>query len=750
MSQGNAQHNRFRLLLVGLTAGLLVAGTASAETIYYVPDAGGQWHVAGNWSLGRCPTTFDDVEIIVSGTSHKAVYYDWSGVSDFDSVTVDGDGPTYGAIWHLEYLLHTWDLYLGQNGEAWHWMEGPAFLWVTDEMFVGHQDPGEGFFYMATTADVSAGLYVGDICYVGYNGTGHFDHVNGFAEIADLSIGQYAPGTYELSGWSLDESTLTVPGTFVIGNSNEGTFEQTNGTVDQTSTAGIQMGFNSGGVGTYNMKGGELYPHHLSIGWLGDGYFNHTAGYVATNSNINIGCEGTQPHMAWYKVSDDDGDPELNVGGDLRVGPYSLGKFEQLSGGTVIVDGTLKIWQGTTDPGETSYFYMGLSADWFEADEVYNYSGYYDQDGGTLQANSFTNESTQGVNLDNNADLQSYYFTHSAGTLWLWRNALLQGPYFSGTYYLCNLTNDATVQMGNAVFNGGTLRAYMTNNGTFDYYQGDCSETILVNHGTFNMNNDFACLRLENHANINVPASRTLTANGSGYASAIENNGNLSLLPGSSIVLNGPVPMVNNGPMYAGAPSSDPVEIVGDVENNDYLLPCHSSLPAGALYIDGTYTASSGANLRIRIHGTDATDYDRLLVQGHATLAGRLDVRLTDGFVPALGDRFTILRYESRTGQFNQLWLPDLPAGLEWDVQYWGAALILEVIEPPPIPGDGNGDGVVDLADYRYFQDCMAGPNAVPDPMLMTVSECRQIFDFDTDTDVDLFDFTEFSMMVGS
>ena len=53
------------------------------------------------------------------------------------------------------------------------------------------------------------------------------------------------------------------------------------------------------------------------------------------------------------------------------------------------------------------------------------------------------------------------------------------------------------------------------------------------------------------------------------------------------------------------------------------------------------------------------------------------------------------------------------------------------------IPGDGNGDGVVDLGDYALFADCMYGPDS-PAP-----TGCDP-FDFDHDTDVDLRDLKTF------
>lgn len=57
-----------------------------------------------------------------------------------------------------------------------------------------------------------------------------------------------------------------------------------------------------------------------------------------------------------------------------------------------------------------------------------------------------------------------------------------------------------------------------------------------------------------------------------------------------------------------------------------------------------------------------------------------------------------------------------------------------------PIPGDFDDDGDVDLDDYAFLADCLAGPNTSPTPTIATSGDCLDAFDFDSDTDVDLSD----------
>lgn len=57
----------------------------------------------------------------------------------------------------------------------------------------------------------------------------------------------------------------------------------------------------------------------------------------------------------------------------------------------------------------------------------------------------------------------------------------------------------------------------------------------------------------------------------------------------------------------------------------------------------------------------------------------------------------------------------------------------------PPIPGDCNNDGFVDLADFALFEACLFGPSGGLGP------DCG-CFDFDNDGDTDMHDFAAFQL----
>jgi len=139
----------------------------------------------------------------------------------------------------------------------------------------------------------------------------------------------------------------------------------------------------------------------------------------------------------------------------------------------------------------------------------------------------------------------------------------------------------------------------------------------------------------------------------------------------------------------------------GDVNNQSATVAPGNS--PGILTIDGDYTQGTGGTLAIEIAGnTPGHEYDRLVVNGQANLAGTLDVSLTD-FTPSNGDTFDILDFSSFSGDFDTL---NLPNDFSWDVT---TGLLTVGSGGPGLPGDFNGNGVVDAADYTLWQDGLNG-----------------------------------------
>jgi hypothetical protein len=121
----------------------------------------------------------------------------------------------------------------------------------------------------------------------------------------------------------------------------------------------------------------------------------------------------------------------------------------------------------------------------------------------------------------------------------------------------------------------------------------------------------------------------------------------------------------------------------------------------GAMTFNGNVTLGSAARLTIQIGGpTPGIDYDQLAVTGPTTLGGALEVQLTNGFVPAVGQRFDFLRCDPCNGQFASTQLPALPQGMSFIVAGDVQGLTLLVTG---LAGDLNGDMQVDEADLAVF-----------------------------------------------
>jgi hypothetical protein len=159
-------------------------------------------------------------------------------------------------------------------------------------------------------------------------------------------------------------------------------------------------------------------------------------------------------------------------------------------------------------------------------------------------------------------------------------------------------------------------------------------------------------------------------------------------------------------------------------------------LSAGVLTIDGNYTQGANATLAIEIGGTaQGLDYDWLDVTGNGALAGTLEVTLIDGFIPNPGDMFEVVTAGAITGVLDSVVFTNPPGNLDLSVTYAANSVTIQTIGS--VPGDCDGDGDVDLADYACFLDCLTGPDGglLPD--------CGP-FDFDSDSDVDLRDLAIF------
>jgi hypothetical protein len=127
-----------------------------------------------------------------------------------------------------------------------------------------------------------------------------------------------------------------------------------------------------------------------------------------------------------------------------------------------------------------------------------------------------------------------------------------------------------------------------------------------------------------------------------------------------------------------------------DLVNNGGTIAPGQSI--GQTHVLGNLTLASGT-LQIELASLEA--FDKLLVDGAATLGGSLNVVTVPGFNPVTGNNWQIISAGDLLGDFTSV-----TAG--FSVQKQGDSLMLYFGAAPPavFAGDYNDDGVVDVADF--------------------------------------------------
>jgi len=235
-------------------------------------------------------------------------------------------------------------------------------------------------------------------------------------------------------------------------------------------------------------------------------------------------------------------------------------------------------------------------------------------------------------------------------------------------------------------------------------------EAITVNR--IELNNSTHSYAVAGLGDVNLAATSdqsavdpTISVQGSHQFQArvnLQNDTTVEVNDGSSLVLNNVVDLMGNTLTKTGAGElelrnevlgsgavvfvqgtvSGKASFSGDVTNSGAAMsPGEGS---GVMRVEGDYTQSSDGALLIEIAG-DALgeEYDVLLVDGTANLAGTLQVTLLEGFDPQRNDHFSILDFAKVTGAFDYIRLPELTDGLAWHMRDLYDGGTLSVIPEP-------------------------------------------------------------------
>lgn len=196
--------------------------------------------------------------------------------------------------------------------------------------------------------------------WVGYNGTGIFEHSGGnnSSSFIERSMNLYlgynsgSNGTYNLSGSGQIGTYLQI-----IGYSGSGTFNQSSGinvSYDRLGNeySGFYLGWNAGSTGTYNLTGGILQVGEISKG-KGTAIFNFGGGTIqgvfgsmldmtltGIGGDANVDCLGVshQASALGGALSGPGGLHKLGQGELIVTGNNSYSGGTTISAGTLIVN----------------------------------------------------------------------------------------------------------------------------------------------------------------------------------------------------------------------------------------------------------------------------------------------------------------------------------------------------------------------------------------------------------------------------
>jgi T5SS/PEP-CTERM-associated repeat protein len=424
----------------------------------------------------------------------------------------------------------------------------------------------------------------------------------------------------------------------------------------------VQVG--NEGTGRLNVRGGAMVVLSNNSGDLSIGVEPTGVGYVTVSDPFSI----------------------LTIGEDLFVGAEGIGHLEVLDGALV----------RTIDSGSSDAVNIGSGATGVGTAVV-------DGAGSVLRVGS--NLIVGGLGI---------------GTLTIGEQAIVD----------VDNTSNSKVTVGGAgrlLMEGGTLIGLATTVNGYLGGHGLVRGTVGFSDDSFLETGPGDLLRFS--GNVSNQGSVTIDHGEIHFLAGMTNNAiGMEDAPGRITLQNGTVrfaqTLVNDGVLSSAQGTNN---IHGEITNqgaivvaSDTVATFHDSvtdnggtitvLAAGnALFLaDVMFDAASLLNLSIGSEGTTQNPA-QLGIAGGLALAGGLNVDVDAGYTPNIGDSFELISASGGvTGTFDTTTLPDIPGMLEYGILYNATSVRMEVrleMMSIELPGDYNGNGVVDAADYTVWRD---------------------------------------------
>ncbi len=371
----------------------------------------------------------------------------------------------------------------------------------------------------------------------------------------------------------------------------------------------------------------------------------------------------------------------------VGTGTLTLTGTSTYTGGTLINAGTLQLGNGgTTGSVVGNVIDNGILA--FNRSDSFTFGGAISGIGSVQQNGSGTlalvgnNTYAGGTTIAGGTILAQNASALGTGPVAFGNGAALQ------VQNLLNVNGNWTVSPGTANVSGGTVQTF----GDFNLGGGG---TLIVNTnfnvpGTANINSSGFVVNSAFTANddINLNGSAAAVINGllTSPSVNVNNVSTLIINVAGTIAANvnvGPSALlglfgrINGSVVNAGFFQGTGV-VNGNVVNSGIVSPGAS---IGTLTINGNYTQNPNGTLRIEVAGASTGQYDVLVVNGRANIAGRLQLVRVGNFTLQVGDQITFLTASGGVGgTFSNVENDFLATGsaIVFDLTYLSNIVILE------------------------------------------------------------------------
>ncbi len=488
--------NHTKILALAAAAGL--ASPAVATDRYWVASLIGLWSDSGQWSISSggsggfgVPQTGDNIFL----DERSICIFNGAGIVNpsFGDVTLSG---VFSGVTSLQQGSSPWNadrMTIGLASDDCEFLMGGGSF-IVEEMLVGKEPGGEGYFETSGTADfvattvvdvgmngASGSVEIGGNLFefpemnisfgFGNPGIGHVDVLAGTILGDDLRVGLDGRGSLFQSGGDIDVDGYTV-GTQP--SAPDSTSIHTGGTLDVAGFLQLAPAF---GDATFTIDGADVSCGTLYMGEGpgADATLNLSTGSLDATS-ARIGIEGAAV---------------LNqIGGAFTAGSVSVGELSgsdsavwQCYGGTAMVGGDVRVGAGNTGDGELTVDGGALMCEDLIISATSNSFGFVSIESGSISADVLSvGAADAGQYLQRGGSLSATSIVVDPSAM---HDSIFQvtGPDF-GSVNTSSLTNNADVRVFGGVVTIGTLN----NNTGASFRLGnspDVRAPTVINDGQF-------------------------------------------------------------------------------------------------------------------------------------------------------------------------------------------------------------------------------------------------------------------------